>query len=224
MSIITWYLINGHILIIVWSLYFLCFRIITWGRSMSIITWYLINGHLLIIVWSLCFLCFRIITWGRSTPIITWSGRMWLRTWRKLWRNTTRSTRDVPFSVRGPTTTRASQTSTTPWQVGGSCVWYYRTGVRGGGRNTTRNTRDVPSSVRGPTTTRASQTSTTPWQVGGSCVWYYRTGVRGGGGGGEEYHQEYKRCTILCEGSHDHESLPDFYNAVAGRWFMCMVL
>ena len=36
----------------------------------------------------------------------------------------------------------------------------------------------------------------------------------------EEYHQEYKRCTILCEGSHDHESLPDFYNAVAGRWIM----
>ena len=37
----------------------------------------------------------------------------------------------------------------------------------------------------------------------------------------EEYYKEYRKCSVLCEGSYDHESFPDFYNALAG---MCVGL
>ena len=31
-----------------------------------------------------------------------------------------------------------------------------------------------------------------------------------------EYYTEYERCTLSCEGSYDHASLPELYNAIAG--------
>ena len=31
-----------------------------------------------------------------------------------------------------------------------------------------------------------------------------------------EFYQAVERCELLCEGPFDHESLPDFYNAIAG--------
>ncbi|KAK2155798.1 hypothetical protein LSH36_231g04018 [Paralvinella palmiformis] len=33
-----------------------------------------------------------------------------------------------------------------------------------------------------------------------------------------EYYKEFSRCSALCEGTYDHESFPDFYNAVADHW------
>ena len=31
------------------------------------------------------------------------------------------------------------------------------------------------------------------------------------------YHKAYDRCSALCEEPYDHESLPEFYNAIAGN-------
>ena len=41
-----------------------------------------------------------------------------------------------------------------------------------------------------------------------------------------EYYKEFSRCSALCEGTYDHESFPDFYNAVAGMYVcvcVCMM-
>ena len=32
-----------------------------------------------------------------------------------------------------------------------------------------------------------------------------------------KYYYEYDRCLVHCEGKYDHEELPDFYNAIAGK-------
>ena len=32
-----------------------------------------------------------------------------------------------------------------------------------------------------------------------------------------EYYSELQGCSLLCEGTYDHESLPEFYNAIAGN-------
>lgn len=32
----------------------------------------------------------------------------------------------------------------------------------------------------------------------------------------QTYYLAYEKCSVLCEGPYDHESLPDFYNAIAG--------